>query len=125
MFAVVTAAVLAGLVGSPHCVGMCGGFASACGARRHGLAAWNAGRLLAYVAVGAAIGSLGAIPTVGRGLAAVLVVLFALRLAGIGPELPAIPGVAKVGAWLLARSGLGARVAFGAVSALLPCGLLW
>jgi sulfite exporter TauE/SafE len=125
MVAIVTAGIVAGLVGSPHCVGMCGGFASACGVRPGGLAAWNLGRLLAYVTLGAAIGSLGAVPTIGRGVAVVLLALFALRLADLGPKLPAVPGVARLGATLARRTGLGARVAFGAVSALLPCGLLW
>ena len=67
----VAAAFLAGLVGSPHCVGMCGGFAAAVGrsssrraggrpARllpvlnaRAGVLLWHLGRLTTYATLGA------------------------------------------------------------------------
>jgi sulfite exporter TauE/SafE len=46
------------LVGSVHCVGMCGGLVLACAPDR-GHSAWQAGRLVAYVALGALAGALG------------------------------------------------------------------
>ncbi|HSM06730.1 MAG TPA: sulfite exporter TauE/SafE family protein, partial [Longimicrobiales bacterium] len=55
-----TAAALAGLVGSPHCMGMCGGFAVACGAGRDRGLSWHAGRLATYMALGGVAGAAGA-----------------------------------------------------------------
>jgi uncharacterized protein len=58
---------LAGLAGSMHCVGMCGGFACALGADPRGAAAtwrrhlvYHAGRLTSYCFLGAMAGQLGA-----------------------------------------------------------------
>lgn len=58
------AALVAGLLGSGHCVGMCGPVAALAGARRNGrpvrnAAVYNAARILSYCAVGAVFGSLG------------------------------------------------------------------
>jgi uncharacterized protein len=57
--------LLTSLVGSPHCAGMCGGFVvfyAGAESRRRWLAhaAYNAGRLVSYVALGAIAGLLGA-----------------------------------------------------------------
>ena len=38
MLSSIGAALVAGLVGSPHCAGMCGGFATACSRPREGVA---------------------------------------------------------------------------------------
>ena len=70
MIALVTTIFLASLVGSLHCAGMCGAFALfAIGAgdpRVHTprtllMGAYHAGRLLTYVALGAAAGALGSV----------------------------------------------------------------
>lgn len=124
----VAEAALAGLVGSPHCVGMCGGFA--------GLAAdapvgYHAGRLTTYALLGALAGTVGSIipgpPWVSAAVAAAMVLWFSARLAGLLPEkhMPALPGVTRAGAWLAGREGIAGRYALGAVTALLPCGLVW
>ena len=59
------AAFLAGLLGSAHCLGMCGGIAAALGLAARGHRAWepllyHAGRLASYGAAGATAGALGA-----------------------------------------------------------------
>ena len=60
---------LAGLAGSPHCLGMCGGIVAAialhtrdagAGARRLILLAYNVGRIVTYTLLGAVAGLLGA-----------------------------------------------------------------
>ena len=53
------AAFVAGLLGSVHCVGMCGAFASSCARTRGGLAAWHLGRVGTYALLGALAGSVG------------------------------------------------------------------
>ena len=91
------AAFLAGLLGSAHCLGMCGGIAGSLGAlsgtnnRSIALPAlqFNAGRLLGYALLGAlaggilgAAGEIMALKPLGkwlRGLTAVMVLLIGLR----------------------------------------------
>lgn len=130
MIAVVGGAFAAGLLGSPHCVGMCGAFATASAGRLTEGAAWQVGRLGAYVVLGAFAGAAGAaLPVPGpvaAGLAAVLLGWFSLRLAGLAPPLPvSLAWPTRVASALLARRGILARVGFGALTAFLPCGLLW
>lgn len=118
---------------------MCGPLAAAArphaGPRGGALAAWHAGRLGAYAAVGAALG-LG-----GRGLATTLAgrvqpLLPWLMAAGLaasafelGRRLPAVPAITALGgavARLGSRLGpVGRALALGAATPLLPCGLLW
>lgn len=130
MWGVYAGALVAGLVGSPHCVGMCGGFAAATAGRPAESAAWQGGRLAAYATLGAIAGSVGGVRLgstwIGVGLAAVLLVWFAARLAGLAPEIPVkIPWLTRAGSALAGRKGVPARFAFGVLTALLPCGLLW
>lgn len=129
MLALLGAAFLAGLVGSPHCVGMCGGFAVACGGIRKGLA-WHAGRLGAYAVLGALAGGFGAALPGPAWIASVvsgaLLVWFAAALAGFVPE-PAlrIPGIGRLTGRAAGADGTGARLLLGVSTGLLPCGLLW
>ncbi len=130
MMALLGGALLAGLVGSPHCAGMCGGFAAACSRRPAGALPWHLGRLLTYAALGAVAALAGrALPGpawVPGAVALVLLVWFAGSLAGLLPEprLP-VPGLAHAGAALAARGGFGWRVLFGMTTGLLPCGLVY
>ncbi len=125
-----TAAALAGLVGSPHCMGMCGGFVTACATGKDRGVAWHAGRLATYMVLGAVAGSVGAaIPGpawIPASLSAVLLVWFALALAGLVPE-PRfrIPGLVRLTAGSASRSGTGGRLLFGMANGLLPCGLVY
>ena len=125
-----TAAALAGLVGSPHCMGMCGGFAVACGSGSDRGAAWHAGRLGTYAVLGAVAGAVGAtIPGPGwiaAVLSAVLLTWFALALGGVvrEPRLR-LPGVARLATRTAGASGFGGRLVFGMANGLLPCGLVY
>jgi len=127
------AALLAGLVGSPHCLGMCGGFAVACGGgQRGGAAAWSLGRLVTYASLGALGGAAGSLlPGPGwavNAVAGALLLYFALRLGGWNPKLPGFlptKSITDAGSRLLSRTGLGARFGFGTLTGLLPCGLLY
>lgn len=130
MLAVLGAALGAGLVGSPHCAGMCGGFAAACGQRRGGLALWHAGRMTTYAALGALAGGVGwVIPGpawLPAAASAVLLVWFAGAVAGVLPEpAPRLGWLGRTGARLLGRPSAAARFGFGALNGLLPCGMVY
>ena len=129
MFASLGAAALAGLVGSPHCVGMCGSFALACGGNSRG-AAWHAGRLTTYAALGAVAGAVGgALPGPGWVAAVVstgLLVWFAAALAGLAPEPTVrIPGLSDLAGRAARARGTLPGYALGLATGLLPCGLVY
>ncbi|MBI5499091.1 MAG: sulfite exporter TauE/SafE family protein [Deltaproteobacteria bacterium] len=134
-----------GLVTSLHCVGMCGplvlavGFAGGAptlGSTLLRTSAWNLGRGVALVAVGAGIGAAGAVVPAGRAAAiatlaaGILTVLVALALPGWLPLPRALR--ARAASWggrlseRLARSrGVFGALAVGAATAALPCGPLY
>ncbi len=92
------AALLAGLLGGVHCVGMCGGIVAAFSFRADGSAppfrlhlAYNLGRILSYTIFGALAGTLGAslklasflpVQTLLYILAQIVMILLGLYLAG-------------------------------------------
>lgn len=125
-----SAAALAGFLGSPHCVGMCGSFALACGGRAGHTAAWHTGKIFTYAILGALAGLVGAsVPGpawVASSLSAVLVVWFAAALAGLVPE-PSlrIPGLGRLATRAARRDDLASRFLFGMANGLLPCGLVY
>ncbi|HEY3998259.1 MAG TPA: sulfite exporter TauE/SafE family protein [Candidatus Xenobia bacterium] len=128
------AMTLLGLVGSTHCLAMCSGFAVCLAARKRDNTLWyHLGRWLSYVVLGALMGALGLVfksrwdDEAGRGLALVAgLCMVAMGLALTG-WLPASGG------WNLARwlrpllVAPSSRSAFGvgALTGLLPCGLLY
>jgi len=122
------AAVASGLVGTPHCVGMCGGLILAVPGGAGGRALWHAGRLGTYATLGAGAGLTGGLlPGPGwlaTALAAVLLGVFAARLAGLGPPVAAPRWLGLAGA-RVRRLGPLAPLAFGGLSGLLPCGLVY
>lgn len=125
-----TGALIAGVAGAPHCLGMCGPLATAAGGRAPHQAAYHLGRFLTYTALGALAGAAGhAVPGpdwLASGLAAVLLVGFALSLAGVVPEpTAAVPGLARAGAFLAKRTSVPSRLLFGMINGLLPCGLVY
>ena len=66
MSALAAAALVAGLLGGVHCIGMCGGIAGALSAAARGpalrrQAAFNLGRIASYAAAGALAGGLGSL----------------------------------------------------------------
>src|SRR3546814_441011 len=143
---------LAGLAGSLHCVGMCGGFACALGSDPRGRAAtlrrqllYNVGRVTPYMFLGALAGTLGSALTTGssadqplllaqRGLAFVaglLMVFIGLQFLGYFRSLH---GTALGLGGQLAASSLqgllktpnpGAPLAFGVFNGFLPCPLVY
>lgn len=130
MIGFVFAAVVAGLVGSPHCVGMCGAFAVLCGGRVPDVAAWHLGRLTAYAALGALAGAFGSLlpgPSwVAAAVSLGLMVWFAAGLAGLVPEPRfVIPGLRQLGSALAGNPAGMLRYAFGIVNGFLPCGLVY
>ncbi len=129
----------AGIVGGAHCVGMCGGFVLVAGAagRRAGLL-FHAGRLAGYAALGAVAGLLGRTLDLGGAalglhrlrflVAAALLFLFGLALAGLVPRRLLEPGagaVARLLAALRRRGGPLGWLLLGLPIGLLPCGLLY
>jgi sulfite exporter TauE/SafE len=142
----------AAVLGSVHCIGMCGGLiaVSAQGATstRDRLTAqlgYQAGRLLSYLALGVSAGLLGSAvdlagQAAGLGKAAAIVSGFTMMLWGVwamleasgsklAPKLPTLsilPARARV--WLdraQRQSPLGRSLLLGGASALLPCGFLY
>lgn len=123
MTTLLLAAGAAGLVGSAHCVGMCGPLAAA------SAPGWHGGRLLAYVVAGGAAGGLGLILPGGGWvvgtLAAAVLAWSCLRFGGfIGGGGPVLPGLGRLARWA-SRLGRFAGFLLGALVVLLPCGLLW
>lgn len=129
MLASLTAAFLAGLVGSPHCMGMCGVFAVACGGARRGVA-WHAGRLTTYAMLGALAGAFGRVlpgpAWVAMAVSVALLVWFSAALAGLVRE-PAlrIPGLRRLTNRASEGDGPGSRALLGLATGLLPCGLVY
>ncbi len=96
------AALAAGLVGSTHCLGMCGGIAGALGASARSISdsgrgaflytvLFNLGRISSYALIGAIAGTLGSgiisaadlpvLSAAARGLTGLLIVLIGLQIA--------------------------------------------
>lgn len=145
------AILVASLVGSTHCIGMCGAFATvaidAAGkvSRPVGtLIAYHLGRLTTYTAMGAAVGSIGAgldttaalvgVQRLSIFLSAVLLAIMIVTRAmrEFGVKLPSIPAPAiwltlveraHHAAWALGPVPRAAAI--GLVTTLLPCGWLY
>ncbi|MEM1115206.1 MAG: sulfite exporter TauE/SafE family protein [Bacteroidota bacterium] len=139
-----TAAALAGLLGSAHCVGMCGGFVALLGAEggrnaagRQG--AYFLGKTLTYATFGAVagaaggslvalFGTLGGVVGIALGVG---MVVAGLALCGVAWRAGRAPGArlaARLGPAItrLVQSGSpAALVGLGAVNGLLPCGLVY
>ena len=81
MQSLAAAAFAAGLLGGVHCAGMCGGIAASLSASARGPAlprqlAFNAGRIGAYAAAGAAFGAMGAALQWGAAFQSAQAILF-------------------------------------------------
>ena len=141
---------LAGLAGSMHCVGMCGGFARALGADRRGRLAtlarhliYNLGRVTSHCFLGTLAGTLGWV-LVGPGgdagwtslvqrslavLAGALMLTIGLRFLGLLPagaaDLPGFGWLATGLRRLIGSPHPGAPLALGVLNGLLPCPLVY
>lgn len=124
------AAFLTGLLGSVHCVAMCGAFAASCTRVPRGLPAWHAGRIGTYALLGALAGAAGRLlpgpPWVPAAIAAGLLLWFALALAGLVPEPRLIPhGLTSAAGRAAGTPSPTAQAAFGVANGFLPCGLVY
>lgn len=131
-----------GFLGSLHCVGMCGAFATSCSQRKNQLLSYHMGKLLSYSLLGLLAGLMGsslnfivdnpyykAIPAIGLGIFFIYAGLksyFGGTVFKI--KLPtALENVVQKGLGKAYRREQGGIRAFliGSFSALLPCGLLY
>ena len=142
------AAFLIGLFGSTHCLAMCGGIAIALNlAPEKALrplpvaAAYNLGRVLSYVAIGLLLGSAVGLATDNaprmmpllRIVAALLLVLMGLQVAGWLGWIAFVERIGKpvwaqlrpLAARLLSIDSYGRAICAGAVWGWLPCGLVY
>lgn len=135
-----TAFVL-GLVGSLHCAVMCGPLVLAV-TRNPGPAAnlstsrivYHAGRITTYIAIGTLFGAVGrtfALAGLQRwisllaGIAILLGLAFASRMALKTPVAKLVLKLKTAFARLLQRRGLAPQFTLGALNGLLPCGLVY
>lgn len=142
---------IAGVAGSFHCIGMCGGFACALGRHPAGRTAtlvrhllYNTGRLASYAFIGLLAGALGAAvighdasgalslaPRLLAVVSGLLMIAMALQFFGWPARLPrALSGFngLTIGGplrSLLATPGHSAALAFGVFNGFLPCPLVY
>lgn len=133
--------LIASLLGSAHCVGMCGGLVISFAKDAKGLALYHFGRLMSYAALGAIAGMLGStvfntpisrqMPWIASVLFGILLIVVGLRrLTGKPLHLILPHFIANGASRLMARSvrNTNARTGvflLGALSAFLPCGWLY
>lgn len=135
-------ALIAGLVTSVHCVGMCGPIAcglaampSSEGRRLAAITAYHGARLASYAGIGALCGALGQQPlqwffhSPAVLLPWVLVAILILFGLGLEKKLPRPPALLKFSARLRFKLGrlspVRGGLALGALTPLLPCGPLY
>ena len=137
------AVLVTGLLGSAHCIGMCGGFAMALGAlpgtRPYAvrMAGYAVGKTAMYALLGALAGSVGYALFLAAPAQKMLTGLFGVAIVATGVLLwRGGRAGGPVGGWVAARLAaplgrlvgrrtLGAAVGLGALNGLLPCGLVW
>ncbi len=152
MMALVSAVLVASLVGSVHCAGMCGGLAAfcagagECSARRSARATciYHASRFLSYAMVGALAGGCGILLNAGGVLVGIqevasimagvtiafVGVSILMRSAGIGIAATAVPARLQKFLAMIHRSAAlmppsRRALVIGLATPLLPCGWFW
>lgn len=140
--------LIASILGSVHCVSMCGGLAacafnvSTATPRWFNVAWYNLGRLISYVllglvagATGQAIGSVGTlygIPQIATWIFGAVLIVWGVQRLILGAELFSLPFLGK--AWsrlarvllpLSASAGIAKAFLLGCINGLLPCGWLY
>ncbi len=140
-----SSAFLLGIMGSSHCLGMCGGISAALGfqpGQGYGrILAYNAGRISTYTLIGLLAGIVGgsitlALPLLGpvlRTLAGLLLIAMGLYIAGWWMGLTQLEKIGG-GLWrrvqpltqkLLPVHSSGQALQLGLLWGLLPCGLIY
>lgn len=137
---------LIGLLGSAHCLGMCGGFVLALSGLHDRGTPWHVhqmlyalGKTATYTLFGALAGGVGA--AVGQGLAGlqsalsvalgVFLIVVGLGIAGVlrrmggAGRLARMDVVGRMLAYVLQRRARTASLGLGLVNGLLPCGLVY
>lgn len=144
--AILIALLAMGLLGSTHCVGMCGGITTALGMAVRGeqrlalTLLYNLGRIASYALAGllvALVGSLGrehlALAPVLRGLAGLFMIALGFYIAGWWRGLARLEHLGQyvwkylrpIGQRFLPVTTPGRALALGAVWGWLPCGLVY
>lgn len=132
-----------GIIGSIHCVGMCGGIIAALTMGRPavwiaGITVYHTGRILSYSIIGIVLGYVGHLFTDMSGItlaqqilsvtAGLLMMLFALQVGGFIPE-KLFQSIFSIPSGLLRRTAEGNSLLFwalaGAANGLLPCGMVY
>lgn len=129
---------LAGLLQSPHCVGMCGGIALGVSADRENAVKsavfYNIGRVAAYTAMGALFGALGTVIGYSVSVKSMVFTMVGLVVALIGLNMwglvPGFRALLAAPAPCLLPEGTQRRFAarpfiIGALTGLMPCGALY
>jgi uncharacterized protein len=134
-----------GLLGSLHCLGMCGPLALALPGRQAkgveyflGRLLYNAGRVVMYALLGAGIGMVGGMfrmsglqqwLSIVVGVLMLVGVLFPSRLTALLGKIPGFPALEgalrRALSALFARRSLGALLLIGLLNGFLPCGLVY
>ena len=144
MTGLVVTGVMLGLLGSGHCLGMCGPIALVVPSRRRSWPGrsmdallFNGGRVLTYAILGGMVGLLGRgihLMGIQRGVSIGLglLVIMALLWPRVGRALDVMPWLAvRIGrvrsffARQLMRTSPGALVISGSLNGLLPCGMVY
>lgn len=137
-------ALSVGLLGSIHCVGMCGGIVAAMSMEKKGglwqaIAIYHAGRILTYSLAGLFLGVIGSLVSenqlIGNArqilsvVAGGFMVVFALQIGGMLPERFMNFSLIRVPASLLKKTSGGSSLYLwgvtGLVNGLLPCGMVY
>lgn len=135
---------IAGLLGSAHCIGMCGGFVLAINTSRDSSRVllhqvlYFGGKALTYTLMGAVAGLAGAAIMNAAGirsslsiLAGVLMILIGLGLVGVIDRirgfnrLTSFPGFKQAMAYFLNQRTPAGTLGLGLLNGLLPCGLVY
>ncbi|MEM6995682.1 MAG: sulfite exporter TauE/SafE family protein [Myxococcota bacterium] len=154
MIALLSSVFVAAVLGSLHCVGMCGPFATLATARTDRVrlpqvsaascsGAYNGGRLLAYAVLGIVAGGFGSFVDASGALlgftrlatalagGTMIVVGLAGLLRAVGARVPGarapmtIPGLSRATAAVATLPPHRRAAALGALTSLMPCGWLW
>ncbi len=138
-------AILVGLLGSFHCLGMCAPITWAVPGNRQkkwqwlgGRLVYNSGRVVTYALLGVIAGILGSTLSMAGWQQGLSIGAGAIMLLGVlffGMEIPdkaLLRPLSRVILWvkkriggLLAKKGFGAQLALGMLNGLLPCGLVY
>ena len=145
MLPVFLAAITMGMIGSFHCIGMCGPIAFALPlnndsslAKFFGSLLYNIGRITTYSSIGFLFGLAGkGLSIIGfqQGLsillgASILIILLLAKLGTVKLNVPAIfstvgAGIRNVVGKLFLKKNFGALYLIGLLNGLLPCGLIY